>query len=66
MNNVGRREACLAQLDSESFIVVVGTNDGGVKDRVFLRRDIGAGTWTDLPKPTVARTSAVCGASGGN
>ena len=61
MNNEPRKSACLAQIDSESFVIALGRNGAGQRDRIFMRHDLVTGTWTDLPKPTTSRSGAICG-----
>ena len=60
MSDVGRALGCLAQINSNSFIITGGLTSSGY-DRAMLRHDIDSGTWTDLPKPTVGRAQLICG-----
>lgn len=60
MNDVPRHGACAVKLAVDSFILLGGDTDS-IKDKAFMKYDLGSGSWTDLPKPSVARTGAICG-----
>ena len=61
MNNEPRTLGCLVQIDSESFVIALGKNGAGQRDRIFMQHDLTTETWTDLPKPTKSRSGAICG-----
>ena len=60
-DDIGRVDGCLAQIDSNSFIIIGGATDAGY-DRALVRHDIDTGLWTDLQKPNIGRAGgATCG-----
>ena len=65
LNDVGRSHACLAHMNRNSFFIVGGQTGGGL-DRAMIRHDIDSAVWTDLPKPSVARSEIACGHLNGN
>ena len=59
MNDVPRRNGCVAQKDRDTFYIVGGHN-GATRDKVFIERNVDDRIWNDLAKPTVAREGTVC------
>lgn len=63
-DDIGRSEACLAKIDTNSFVITGGATDSG-NDKGMIRHDIDTGAWIDLLKPSVGRKAHICGHNNG-
>ena len=66
MNNMPRGGACLAQIDSGSFVITGGGPSQGVGEAVAFSFDVATSNWTNLTPMNVARHSHMCGHFDGN
>lgn len=60
-DNVGRYSACMARLNSNSFIITGGAAHDPAKKFSMIRHDIDPGTWTDLKDRSIDREVFACG-----
>ena len=60
MDDIGRVYGCVAQIDSDEFVIIGGT------DKVVTKREIKAGKWIRLPDMSYPREGPACGHINGN